>query len=327
MLTYIEKSTQPPAPEASIPVTLTQKVVQSMGAGQVSLDALIVTALVKCTRESGEKHMIPNDLGMYDYRENLIVDKDNPILIQKAWRDRFSSTSHWQAGYGGKAYFSRPHSEDALTWNVFRTLELAGNPGLELVSDFFGISRVHRILFWGCDVENHGEEQQLLNILIRTIDGKHRGTMTEPDLVIVAEEEVVFVECKLNQSGTTSPWKAQGKGAEKRLTTYLDRFPELVSVPQWEAVYQLIRQYVYARSLGECLRKEPLVIPLVNGIHKEVLSPYYSRVKNSPINSENTFRDFAMWQGVMETVSSSSLLYKEPLLLKIQRALARPKSD
>lgn len=64
-----------------------------------------------------------NDLMEYDFRNNLIIDKNNPILIQKAWRDRFSAESHWNAGYGGEAYLSRKNSEDALTWNIFRSLQ------------------------------------------------------------------------------------------------------------------------------------------------------------------------------------------------------------
>ncbi len=115
--------------------------------------------------------MIPENLRKYDYRGNLIADKNNPILIQKAWRDRFSSKSHWDAGCGIE-YISKPNSEDALTWNVFRTLQLSGKKGLKIVSNLFNISKVNTMLFWGCDVESYGEGQQLLNILIRTVDGK-----------------------------------------------------------------------------------------------------------------------------------------------------------
>ena len=267
--------------------------------------------------------MIPKNLKKYDYRENLIIDKDNPILIQKAWRDRFSRKSHWQAGYGGQAYLSKLNSEDALTWNVFRTLQLGRKPGLEVISDIFGISKVYRILFWSCDVEHHGEEQQLLNILIRTIDGKHQGTMTEPDLVIITEGEVVFVECKLNQNGKTSPWKAQGAGAEKRLKTYIEKFPELKSISDWKTVYQLIRQYVFAKSLSEYLKKKPFIIPLINGIHKGILSPYYSKVKESPINKKNIFRNFITWQDIIKIISSSNLSNKKIILAKLEEALKR----
>jgi len=153
-------------------------------------------------RELGLKH--------FDYRTNLIVDVDNPILIQKAWRDRFSGPSYWKEGKdGGKAYLGVQHGEDALTWNVFRGLQKEGPKGHKIISHVLGLSQIEKILFWGCDVESNGEEQQLLSILIRTTDGELKGTMTEPDLVIITTEEVTFVECKLNLNGCQSPWQAR----------------------------------------------------------------------------------------------------------------------
>jgi hypothetical protein len=61
--------------------------------------------------------MMPEDLEKYDYRKNIIVDKDNPILIWKSWGDHNTD---------GQAYLSRPYGEDALTWNVFRSLQKFG---------------------------------------------------------------------------------------------------------------------------------------------------------------------------------------------------------
>lgn len=259
--------------------------------------------------------MIREELKEYDYRENLIIDEDNPILIQRAWRD------HLWGKNAGHTHLTRLHGEDALTWNVFRTLQLAGKDGLKVISDIFGISKIERILFWGCDVEHQGEEQQLLNILIRKIDGRHRGTMTEPDLVIITEGEVVFVECKLNQPRNASPWKAQGEGAKKRMKTYIEKFPELKHIDDWETVYQLIRQYVYAKSLSEHLKKKPVIIPLVNGAHKEILSSYYSKVKESPVNKEKIFRAFTTWQDTTKIISASNLSNKEIISAKVAESL------
>ncbi len=266
--------------------------------------------------------MIPEELKKYDFRNNLIIDSDNPILIQKACRDRFSSKSHWNAGYGGEAYLSRENSEDALTWNVFRSLQAAGEYGLKVISDSFNITKVEKILFWGCDVENNGDEQQLLNILIRTIDGKHIGTMTEPDLVLITETEVIFVECKLNQNGNVSPWRAQGDGAKKRMKTYIEEgFTELNDINDWELVYQLIRQYVYAKSLSEKLNKKPAVISFINNKHKEVLSKYYLKIKESAINDTGIFKDFVTWQDIRKKISESNLPDKNIIVKKIHDAL------
>ncbi len=236
-----------------------------------------------------------------DYRPNLIIDKDNPVLIQKAWRDRYSDASHWKAGYGGRAYLAQPWSEDALTWNVFRTLQKAGSDGLVAIQKACGLSAVVRtVLFWGCDVESGSECQQYLSCLIRAFDGRHRGTMTEPDLVVVTENEVAFIECKLNVSGRLSPWRAQGNGAEKRFRTYIEcGFGELSSIERWRDVYQLLRQYVYALGMSKLLRVRPMVIPLVNAEHLESLNPYYGPLTEF---NEKVFLPFATWQGVRQTV-------------------------
>jgi hypothetical protein len=263
--------------------------------------------------------MIPDSLKSYDYRTNLICDPNNPVLIQKAWRDRFSDASHWRAGYGGTAYLSRPNGEDALTWNVFRTLQCAGEGGLAAIAEFFGLSSVSHLLFWGADVHTNSELQQLVSILIRTVDGRLGGTMTEADLVIVAEREVVFCECKLNNNGGSSPWMAKGDGAEKRMGVYKEHLPEIGDVPDWRSTYQLVRQYVYARKLALALDKEQLVIPLINQVHCENLQRFYSPLQ-SVLGS--VFRPLATWQGMKSFLGASSLPVAVEIVRKLDEALA-----
>jgi hypothetical protein len=143
-----------------------------------------------------------------DFRENLIVDQNNPLLIQKAWRD------HDRAGW---AYLAAPYGEDALTWNVFRSLdkptdvsERQQNRGI--IQTFFGLQApIQELLFWGCNPDGKGESQQRLSIALRTLDGRRNGTMTEPDLVVITESEVCFVECKL--LFTRNPWSARARQA------------------------------------------------------------------------------------------------------------------
>jgi len=245
-----------------------------------------------------------SEMRRLDFRGNLIVDRDNPVLVQKALRDRFSAPGHWKAGYGGEAYLSRPHSEDALTWNVFRSLQMMGPQGLMIIQAVFGLSTVQNILFWGCDVESRSEPQQYLNCLIRGIDGRHRGTMTEPDLVVISDAEVAFVECKLNANGRESPWKAQGSGAEKRFRTYVNEcgFKELEEIPTWEPMYQFIRQYVYARRLAELLDRRPLVFALIREEHVTSWGATYQ-----PLRAFNPgiFRPFVTWQAIRNALAGT----------------------
>lgn len=276
--------------------------------------------------------MIPEKLKKYDFRSNLIVDPNNPILIQKAWRDHFAGKSFWQPGKnGGKAYLGVANSEDALTWNVFRSLQLESTPGLQLISDIFCISTIESLLFWGCDVEKRGEIQQLLSILIRTIDGQLKGTMTEPDLVIVTKEEVVFVECKLNLNGKQSPWRAQKRaidkesGAERRMRSYINTGFEELNGLNWEEIYQLIRQYVYAKRLADTLRKEPVVVALINADHLDILLPFYLRAQKSILSNECLFKDIVTWQNISENILSSGVPCALRLTAKISNALEASK--
>ncbi|MCX5800718.1 MAG: hypothetical protein NTX17_04955 [Candidatus Eisenbacteria bacterium] len=275
--------------------------------------------------------MIPEHLAQYDFRTNLIADPHNPVLIQKAWRDHFAGESLWKPGKdGGKAYLGVANSEDAMTWNVFRSLQIEGPRGLQVVSEVLGLSAVESVLFWGCDVEKHSEIQQLLSILIRTVDGQLRGTMTEPDLVLVTEGEVAFVECKLNLNGGQSPWKAQtnrsnGKesGAMRRMRSYakVSGFVELESLKDWEDTYQLIRQYVYATRMADALRKQPVVVPVINGEHAGILKTFYSLVQDSPLNQGGVFRNLATWQDFSAKVACAQLACTARLITKMIESL------
>lgn len=144
--------------------------------------------------------------------------------------------------------------------------------------------------------------------------------MTEPDLVVISDKEVVFVECKLNQSGKTSPWKA-GKGSEKRFKIYVKEFPKLKDIANWKEVYQLIRQYVFAKLMARYLEKRALIVPLINRMHENILLPYYLILKNSAINGEGVFCDFITWQDVARMLLKSDHPDKEAILVKIQEAL------
>jgi hypothetical protein len=70
--------------------------------------------------EMGRK-FIYSDTGVkvfVDFKDNLIVDLDDPIIA--------SQTRNWRYSKGivkGLSYLGSENSEDAMTWNVFKTLE------------------------------------------------------------------------------------------------------------------------------------------------------------------------------------------------------------
>lgn len=138
--------------------------------------------------------------GSTDFRDHLIVDQNNLVLFQKGWRDDDQR---------GWAYLGVTHGEDALSWNVFHSLDL--DPARGAVNQGFldlG-SPVEEVLFWGCNPDGEAEAQQTIGILLRDNDGNQGGTPTEPDLLILNAPGVCFVECKVPPSHF--PWAAKGQ--------------------------------------------------------------------------------------------------------------------
>lgn len=77
-----------------------------------------------------------------DYRQRIIVDPDSPILAFKASRDRYTNPSK----YAGLPHLGSWQSEDALTWNVFRSLQKVSS--LDIITNKLGIGQPRGLLLW-----------------------------------------------------------------------------------------------------------------------------------------------------------------------------------
>ncbi len=246
-----------------------------------------------------------NELEKLDFRKNLIADENNPILIQKAWRDFYHGGDSYRNSQVGKAYLGVEYGEDALTWNVFRSLQLQGSKGLRVIEKTFGLDTIENLLFWGCDVESGSNAQQWLNATIRYIDGGIKGTVTEPDMVIITKAKVVFVECKLKRQGLDSPWKTRSNGSNLRYRRYIDKFgyTSLDDLDSWQNVYQLIRNYVYACELAAKLDKTPQVIPLIRQEDIPFWKPFYTELQG---RESGIFNQIHSWQDFLPHLSNDS---------------------
>ena len=238
---------------------------------------------------------------------------------------------------------SARHGEDALTWNVFRSLDPTRRPARPpeeadrdstTVQRIFGLSGcVEEMLFWGCDPDGTSEAQQELSICLRALDGQLKGNMTEPDLVLITADDVCFVECKLRF--TPLPWSAKAPkppgddsdagadeaeqepstpntqaGWEKRWANYLAQgtfAPHLQSPgPPDRDVYQLIRNAIYARLLADTLgKRNSVVLSLVSRLQWE-LFPDMERQYAHFRTRCSPFMTIAgpiFWEDVMQQVS------------------------
>ncbi len=264
-----------------------------------------------------------------DYSERIIIDPDSPILTFKASRDRYTNLTS-QKEYAGLPYLGSWHSEDALTWNIFRSLQKAES--LDIITDRLRIGHLRGLLFWTLSPdmdEVNTELQYVVGSLIRKYDGVLRGQTTEPDIIMLGTRGIAVIECKLGESKKTIShfWEGSIGSVERRLDRYLEEVPQLVKTRDSRdivPVYQLARMAFYAVNLGEHFQVEPVVVSLANEtnwnmeIHKLGKSPaelwdtFCNRIlgKDSP-RCENLY-----WQAMNELIRGTSLDVLSDYLLK-----------
>jgi len=203
-----------------------------------------------------------------DFRSRIIVDPDSPILAFKASRDRY--TRRWHV-YAGLSYLGSRYSEDALTWNVFRSLQKAQKLGF--VCDEFRIGEPLGLLLWtlATEVDNVSAKLQYsAGMLIRKFDGILPGQTTEPDVIILGTKGVAVIECKLSEpeKAPSHLWKGLLGSVTKRLPIYRQAEPNLlkkdVTDAQIAEIYQLVRMAFYALQLGKSFHCAPVIVSLAN---------------------------------------------------------------
>ncbi len=200
-----------------------------------------------------------------DYRERIIIDPDSPILAFKASRDRYTLPSR----YAGLSHLGSWQSEDALTWNVFRSLQKAGS--LDIITNKLGIGQPRGLLLWTLAPETDDAKlQYVTGALIRRFDGIFRGQMTEPDAIILGTKAVAVIECKLSEPDEAPGhlWEGKLGSVKKRHPVYQKELPHLIkdgiSDEEIVPVYQLVRMAFYANKLGAGFGIKPVVVSLAN---------------------------------------------------------------
>ena len=205
-----------------------------------------------------------------DFRERIIVDPDNPILASKANRNRYTNLPN-QAKYAGLPHLGSKHSEDALIWNVFRSLQLTRS--LDLVTRELAVGEPRGLLLWTLapDIGDVNADLQYgAGSLIRKFDGIFPGQITEPDVVLLGTKGIAVIECKLSEPGKapTHLWEGELQSVRKRLSTYRKEVPTLIAERVTEEdiapVYQLVRMAFYAMKLGARFGVKPVVVSLAN---------------------------------------------------------------
>lgn len=253
-----------------------------------------------------------------DYRTRIIVDPDSPILAFKANRDRYT----WrQPTYAGLPYLGSQDSEDALTWNVFRSLQKAQK--LHIISNEFGIGEPVGLLLWALAPEVDDTSARLqyeAGTLIRRFDGILRGQMTEPDAIILGTKGLAVVECKLSEpdKAPSHLWEGSLDSVAKRMLIYQKAEPSLlrtnITDVQVASIYQLVRMAFYAIQLGKRFFCTPVVGSLTNERNWKVRIPTLEKSAADlwdffqyAIGIPELRKESTTWQRIGNLVASYSL--------------------
>jgi hypothetical protein len=205
--------------------------------------------------EPDRPHTItPSGVKVYrDWRDNVVVDPDALSLARKA----------------GHRHLASENSEDALSWNLFRTLERAGR--LDVVAGALGVDDEFQVLY-GHRLWDSAEPLPEIRAALKRSE-PWRGYHTEVDVILKGQRTLVMVECKLGKPGDrVSAWE---RGRKSRIPpSYEEPLRDLLAdMTGWETTmrrfYQLLRHLVLARELcrpgGWPL--EPHLLAVVNALN------------------------------------------------------------
>jgi len=254
-----------------------------------------------------------------DFRSRIIVEPDSPILAFKASRDRYTRGN--QPSYAGLPYLGSQASEDALTWNVFRSLQKARR--LDIICNDLDIGDPRSMLLWALAPELDRESADLqyaVGALIRKFDGVLPGQTTEPDVIILGTRGIAIIECKLSEreKPPSHLWEGSPDSVNKRLPVYLQAEPMLlrkdIAEEQIVEIYQLIRMTFYALQLGKSLASSPVVVSLANetnwhreirrlGKHPAELWDFFRKAVEAP----NLSKKELSWQYITRLITGSAL--------------------
>jgi len=221
--------------------------------------------------EPEKPHTItPSGVKVYhDWRDNIVVDAYAPPVVWKAGRDIFGRNT----SVPGRSYLASENSEDALSWNLFRTLERTGH--LDVIARALGLQDDFQVLYWYRPWDATEPLPEITAALNRVepwglIGGRYQ---TETDVILKGQRYLVMVECKLGKPGAHV--RAWERPSRSRIPpTYEEPLRALlVDMQDWEATmrrfYQLLRHLILANELCRLdgWPLEPHLLAVVNALN------------------------------------------------------------
>lgn len=243
-----------------------------------------------------------------DWRRMILVDPAAPELTRKAARDLYG-----RGTVNGLSRVGSENSEDAVTWNVLRTLLNAQR--LDLVDPAF-LPGPAEWCFW-----NFGspELQENLWHALHDVEGWHIAQKLQPtemDAVFWQEETLVGIEAKLIHWSrhVESPWEGKDGGWKYERFYYkyasaFRLFRDPFATPLWTECYQLTRHAVILLRLAKWLKigtPTLLVIWNASGPSASTLATDY-RWFSDQLSPDRLKVHCTTWQSIGQGVATAGL--------------------
>ncbi len=204
-----------------------------------------------------------------DWRDNIVVDPEAPPLVWKAGRDLFGANT----SVPGQSYLASENNEDALSWNLFRTLEKAER--LDVVARALGLVDEFQVLYWYRPWDAADPPPEIKQALDRVEPwGKVGGRyQTETDIILKGQRYLVMVESKLGKPGARIRTWERTSRARVPPSYEAPLQALLAGMQDWEETmrrfYQLLRHLVLANELcrPEVWDLEPHLLAIVNDLN------------------------------------------------------------
>jgi hypothetical protein len=202
------------------------------------------------------KHKIyiyPSTFGYEKEEENLLwFDKKDECLLKKIKKVKRESRIY------------RENSEDAVTWNVFRYLEKQ-----DLIKNFLKYisgkeENNSEIIFWSYSQKEDKTWSELYKSRCEFGETNNKGS--EPDLIIVTDTTIFFIEAKVGADNKTVP---RDKNNLKKYTEGGDFWFNEVFRNNYNTIaienkkYELLRLWLLGTWVAKMLNKDFYLINLV----------------------------------------------------------------
>ena len=196
---------------------------------------------------------------------------------------------------------ARDNSEDAVTWNIFRYLEIA-----DILEKFLRNlnsqkqNSVNDIIYWSYSQKENGSWSQLNRARIEF--GEQLNRSSEPDIILITDSTLFFVECKLLAGNKTTP---SNKEVSKKYTTGGNEWygkvfrSEYNNVAITEGKYELLRFWLLGTWLAEQLGLSFYLINVVPDLREQDIEERFS--KHIYIDESKKFKRIS-WESLYQFI-------------------------